>query len=382
MTVELSDRRTDVKFAGKVGVQQRLLPAYRVAFFDSLAAACSRGLCVFAGQPGPGEGIATTQNLNLASFYFAHNWHFRRADSAYYFLWQKGLTAWLEHWQPDALILEANPRYISSQQAIHWMHDRQHPVIGWGLGAAPYTSNNLLTGFLRKYRKKFLLSLDALIAYSQRGADEYKTEGIPPEKIFVAQNAVTRRPVDPHPERVTQPGKPLTIIFVGRLQARKRIDNLLIACSNLPIIMRPRLWIVGDGPARAEFEELARKIYPEAQYFGALHGPELVTLFKEADLFVLPGSGGLAVQEAMAYGLPVIVAEGDGTQNDLVRTENGWLVPPDDQGELQRALQEALSNPDRLRSMGNESYRIVSQEINVEKMVDIFIQVLNHVRVV
>jgi len=30
----------------------------------------------------------------------------------------------------------------------------------------------------------------------------------------------------------------------------------------------------------------------------------------------------------MAYGLPVIVAEGDGTQSDLVRPENGWRIPP------------------------------------------------------
>ena len=41
--------------------------------------------------------------------------------------------------------------------------------------------------------------------------------------------------------------------------------------------------------------------------------------FAGADLFVLPGTGGLAVQEAMSYALPVIVAKGDGTQEDLVR---------------------------------------------------------------
>jgi glycosyltransferase involved in cell wall biosynthesis len=96
----------------------------------------------------------------------------------------------------------------------------------------------------------------------------------------------------------------------------------------------------------------------------------------EADLFVLPGTGGLAIQEAMSYGLPVIVAQGDGTQDDLVRAENGWQVPPDDFEALIAAMKDALSDVARLRRMGEESYRIVKEEINIEKMVDTFVTVL------
>ncbi|MFN8426382.1 MAG: glycosyltransferase [Anaerolineales bacterium] len=63
----------------------------------------------------------------------------------------------------------------------------------------------------------------------------------------------------------------------------------------------------------------------------------------------LPGTGGLAVQEAMSYGLPVIVAQGDGTQDDLVRKENGWQVPPDDFDALVATMKDALSDAARLR---------------------------------
>jgi len=73
MTVEPSNPGIDTKYTGRVGVQQRLLPSYRVVFFDTLAAACSRGLSVFAGEPGRGEAITTTQKLNVASYYFARN---------------------------------------------------------------------------------------------------------------------------------------------------------------------------------------------------------------------------------------------------------------------------------------------------------------------
>jgi glycosyltransferase involved in cell wall biosynthesis len=103
----------------------------------------------------------------------------------------------------------------------------------------------------------------------------------------------------------------------------------------------------------------------------------LEPIFAGADLFVLPGTGGLAVQEAMAHGLPIIVARGDGTQDDLVREGNGWQIPPGDHSALANALGEALSDPAKLRRMGEESFRIASAEINLEAMADAFVHALN-----
>src|SRR5258705_11408173 len=108
-----------------------------------------------------------------------------------------------------------------------------------------------------------------------------------------------------------------TILFVGRLQERKRVDYLLRACAEMDSITR--LMIVGDGPQRASLETLAKEIYPTAEFIGSKYGAELKPYFAQADLFVLPGTGGLAIQEAMSHGLPVIVAKSDGTQDDLVR---------------------------------------------------------------
>jgi glycosyltransferase involved in cell wall biosynthesis len=82
----------------------------------------------------------------------------------------------------------------------------------------------------------------------------------------------------------------------------------------------------------------------------------------------------------MAQGLPVIVAQGDGTQEDLVRTGNGWLLPPDDLNSLAARLLEALSDPGRLRKMGAESHRITVEEINLEQMAAKFVGAINQVR--
>ncbi len=165
------------------------------------------------------------------------------------------------------------------------------------------------------------------------------------------------------------------VLFVGRLQERKRVDLLLKSCAVMD--QQPRLVIVGDGPERMTLEALAKKEFPTAEFIGPKRGAELKPYFMEADLFVLPGTGGLAVQEAMSYGLPVIVARGDGTQADIVREANGWQVPPDSLPDLIHALKQALSDAARLRRMGAESYRIVAEEINIEKMADVFVTALN-----
>jgi len=349
-----------------------VLPSYRVPFFDMLAQACDGGMSLFAGLPRANEGIVSGK-LQIANYVPAKNIHI--VNGVLYLCYQRGLIGWLEDWNPDALIVEANPRYLATPSAVRWMHARGRKVIGWGLGA-PLLSG-LLNGLRQTRRIQFLNQFDALISYSQRGTDEYAALGFRREEIFTAYNAVSPRPLFPLPLRpATFEDKPI-ILFVGRLQRRKRVDDLLRACSEMEY--KPRLVIVGDGPEREHLESLAKQVYPSAEFVGAKHGVELKPYFTEADLFVLPGTGGLAVQEAMSYGLPIIVAKGDGTQDDLMRESNGWQIPPDDYDALVKTMRFALSDVGRLRTMGKESYRIVYEEINLEMMVEVFVGALNSV---
>lgn len=355
------------RFTSRLALQQRVLPNYRAPFFDLLASACDGGMSLFTGLPRPSEGITTTNRLQVARYQLGKNIHLFRGNL--YLCYQLGLVDWLKDWNPDALIVEANPRYLSTPTAVKWMHNRGRSVIGWGLGSPS------VSGFRKRQRLSFIRQFDALIAYSRRGADEYATLGFPREKIFVAHNSVSRPPAFPLPARPLTVADQPSILFVGRLQARKRVDLLLKACAQLT--SKPRLVIIGDGPERERLQELAKGMYPVAEFIGAKHGVELQPYFRAADLFVLPGTGGLAVQEAMSYGLPVIVAQGDGTQADLVRNGNGWQIPPGDFDALVFTMKDALSDVARLRKMGEESYRIVKEEINIEKMVETFVQTLN-----
>ena len=219
--------------------------------------------------------------------------------------------------------------------------------------------------------------LDALIAYSHKGAAEYQEATSLEMPVYAATNAVARRPVGQIPVRKSEFDDRPIVIYVGRLQVRKRLDSLLLACSKLPDEIQPILWIVGNGPEREKLEDLSKSIYARTEFMGRRVGTELSELFNRADIFVLPGTGGLAVQEAMSHALPVIVAEGDGTQGDLVHPENGWLIPPDDDKALLETLQSALRDADRLREMGKNSYKIVQQQVNIDEMVNTFVDVLN-----
>ena len=367
---------TDI-FSGKVALQQRVLPKYRVLFLEHLAGQCKGGLFVYAGQPQVGEQINQADNLENAVFTNGKNLHFMAIESPFYFCWQKGLVDWLERRNPDILILEANTRYLSSRLALQWMHKRGRPVIGWGLGFPEIKGK--LADFRKKTRKNFVTQFDALVAYSHKGAKEYIAAGFPENKVYVATNAVTGPPKGNPPNRPDElPNNPI-ILFVGRLQKRKRLELLFEACASLHLDNLPVIWVVGDGSYRQEYEYLASKIYTNVHFFGAKYGKELENIYKKADLFVLPGTGGLAVQQAMSYALPVIVAEGDGTQDDLVRPENGWLIQPDNRESLVIALRKALSDGRKLRKKGLESYRIVSEEVNINKMVEVFIGAMQDV---
>jgi glycosyltransferase involved in cell wall biosynthesis len=355
----------------KLGIQQRVLPAYRVPFFDALAESCPQGLSVFAGQPRPSEALGKVGELHKAVYYPAVNRHLLQGPL--YICWQQGIVDWLSDWQPDVLITTTNPRCIRTKAALNWMRRNHRPVIGWGLGAPGVSS---LRAF---FRDGFIRQFDALLTYSQQGKEEYTALGFPDNRIFVAPNAAVSAPSQALPQRspIHFSEDRAKILFVGRLQSRKRVDLLINACARIPEQLQPDLWIVGDGEIRQDLEELAAQIYPRTEFLGAKFGTELDPIFTAADIFVLPGTGGLAVQTAMSFGLPVIVGQADGTQVDLVRPDNGWMLPSDEVADVANLIREALVDIPRLRSMGAASYRIVAEEVNLENMVRSFSRAVN-----
>jgi glycosyltransferase involved in cell wall biosynthesis len=365
----------DIGLPDRAGIQQRVLPEYRAAFFDSLARALPGGVSVLAGEPRTEEAISQAKELQVARRARAVNRYF--GGGRWLAVWQSGWREWISVEDPPVAVLEANPRLLSNYFLQRWMRNRGRPVAGWSLG--PFRG-----GIAGSLASAYYGGFSALIVYSCAASEAFRKLGIPQEKIFVAPNAVESRTAETlmgrpgareEARKSLGPDSRPMILFVGRLQARKRVDLLLRACRRLEI--PHMLMIVGDGPDRARLEKAAIDLGSDARFLGDLRGEPLGRCFLAADLFVMPGTGGLALQEAMLYGKPVAAAEADGSQRDLIREgENGWLLPPADEEALFQVLRRALQDKARLKSMGEASRRIVLATATLEKMTAGFLEAI------
>jgi phosphatidylinositol alpha 1,6-mannosyltransferase len=119
----------------------------------------------------------------------------------------------------------------------------------------------------------------------------------------------------------------LVVLHVSRLVREKRLDTLTGAFNRLTV--PHRVVIVGDGPDRG----FAERELPRAIFTGFLNGEDLTTAYASSDIFVFPSdseSFGNVTLEAMASGLPCVVANATGSRSLVVDGETGFLAPADD----------------------------------------------------
>lgn len=374
----------------RLGIVQRVLTSYRVPFFDKLAEATEEDVSVFAGQPMEQETIKVSEALKKAKLYKANNRYL--GGEQRYVLWQSNVLSWLREYNPDVLVVEANPRLLSHWLAIHWMHRRNRPVLGWGLGELPRAGFGLFVAMRRLLARRLMRTFDGLIAYSSKAKADYIAAGVSAERVFVAHNSIDTSESEQYLFKLSDlkwrtewckknqldPQLPI-IVFVGRLIAAKRVDLLIRAC--VPLFDRCQLLIVGDGPFRIELERMASPFGKRVCFVGYQSGEALARCFIASDLFVLPGAGGLALHQAMSYGKPVIASFGDGTEADLIRDGyNGYHFRFGDVDDLTHKIYQLLLNPEQIKKMGEVSLAIVRNEINLENMAARFLQAVEATR--
>ena len=143
--------------------------------------------------------------------------------------------------------------------------------------------------------------------------------------------------------------RPLTILFLGRLDARKGIEVLLQA---LPEVLRSvpgsRLTVAGRGPMEQAARQLADRLGVAASvdFLGAVPHEDLPSLYAGCDVYCAPGLGGetlgIVLLEAMASGAPVVASRIPGYDETIQDGVNGVLVPPSEPEALSSALTRVL----------------------------------------
>jgi D-inositol-3-phosphate glycosyltransferase len=182
------------------------------------------------------------------------------------------------------------------------------------------------------------------------------------------------------------------LFFVGRFMNMKRVPMLIRAYDRAQTAFKWRapLVIWGGNPGEWEAEHpvtVARELGVEGVFFVGWRGhDELPAGLNSADVMVAPSTNepfGQVYLEAMACEIPVIATASGGPLSFLNQKPgdpDGWLITPDDEDQLTRALIEAVNNPEERQRRGRSALQTVQSGyswIQVAKQVrDIYDDVL------
>ncbi len=154
--------------------------------------------------------------------------------------------------------------------------------------------------------------------------------------------------------------EPVNVLCVGRLIERKGQHHLLRAFARLRQSNETspmQLTLVGTGDAEDFLKQLAIQldIANHVSFAGAVPRERMPELYRQADIFVLPSQSegmSMALLEAMASGLPVIVTDTGGTEELVAQNESGFIVPWADVSGLSARLLQLATDTDLRHRMG------------------------------
>ena len=215
----------------------------------------------------------------------------------------------------------------------------------------------------------------AFLAIGEANTRFYEYYGLPPEKMFWTPYCVDNEYLISEQQRLARdreairqeigisPGRSV-IIYSGKLIERKRVEDLLQAVKLLsPKSQVAELLILGDGPRRALLIGLADSLDLRVRFVGFQNQSQLARYYVCGDVFVLPSSyetWGLVVNEAMAFGMPIVTTSVVGAGVDLVTPGiTGYTYEPGDCAALAACLDPLLKDAEARRRMGEAALRRV-----------------------
>lgn len=270
--------------------------------------------------------------------------------------------------RPDLLRRTARVLRSIDPDVVH-VHE---PAVPWvslaatATAAAPVVATfHAWSDRARSYRaaarvvRPVLRRIDARVAVSSAAAAYHAGAlGLRPEDFTIVPNGVDVarfRDATPFPQMRDHP----SLLFVGRLETRKGLDQLLHAFTRLKTT-RPdlRLYVVGDGPDRDRCQQLLPvRLRSDVVFLGRVDNDELPRFYASCDLYVSPALGGesfgIVLIEAMAAGCAVVASDIPGYASVVTDGVDGRLVPPGDPEALADAIAALLDNASLARALAS-----------------------------
>lgn len=217
--------------------------------------------------------------------------------------------------------------------------------------------------------------VDMAISVGQNNRDYYLWSGVAPARISFAPHSVdTERFRDlgaEHEARAARwredlgiPADAVVFTFAAKFLPKK--DPLLLLDVFMSLKSGAHLIFVGNGELEAALQERAGGL-ANVHFLPFQNQNDMPTVYRLGDVYVLPSRGpgetwGLALNEAMASGRPVIAGSRVGGARDLVKPAvTGWVFESGNEQELTRVLADALVlGRAGLRQMGEEARNLIA----------------------
>ncbi len=247
---------------------------------------------------------------------------------------------------------------------------------------------SVLRRFMVFIQRKAIQLPDAHVNYVE-AYRYWESYGVSKDKIFITRNSPDtdmlfdiKALLSDEPSDI--PHNPYRLIHVGRLVKWKRVGMLIRAFARVrERFPSAELVIVGDGPEMEELKSLSQDLLlnDSVRFAGGVYdSKELARYLMASSLYVLAGMGGLSINEAMCFNLPILCSVCDGTEKFLVREgQNGLYFKEGDENELAQKIIWCFSHPDESYQMGRTSEQIIRNEVNIQTVIDGYLRALRFV---
>lgn len=294
----------------------------------------------------------------------------------------EGLLEKIKEFNPHAIILFGNPGVITNQEIVRWAKRKKIKVALWVCSWDNGKAKGIFKPIKDYITKLYFNKADYFLAYSSHAKKFIEDLTGKADNITIAYNGLdisgqlqnyNNVLSEAQVLRNNLPPKSFLFLYVGGIIPTKKPIFLINAFIKLhkqnPNIY---LWIIGSGPEKEKIEELIKQ-YPNIQFWGRIvDGVD--KYFAAADCFVLPGSGGLALNQAMFWKTPCIASFADGTEEDLVIDgQTGFRFEVKNEQNLIEKMNHILKMPESEREIyGENAYKLIVNQSNTEKMTKAF----------
>ena len=291
---------------------------------------------------------------------------------SYVFRFALGYVWQIRKQRPEVVVCAAHPGDLGHWLLIGLKRRLNYRLLAWQCG---YEYNP--GRFKRWLLRRFVPGFDFHLAYHSNARRYALENGAAENQVMVMHNTLNEEKLvitekteavavlrQRHPEI----GERRVVLYVGAVLAEKKIEQLLAAMAGLTRTDAV-LVVVGDGPHLPALRAIAtgrREVIFAGQVIDGVG-----IYFDAAEMYVLPGTGGLGINEAMAHSLPIISGYADGSADDLVVDgENGFRLQDDTVEELTQRIAWILDHPAEAEQMGANSREWITGKFSFQRFLD------------